>query len=190
MMRRFSPFAAVLMVLVALAGCGPDATAPRQLGLGRASASNGSAPGVIGAPHIINAPGGLQGCTPRDAQSGTATIGPSGGELDVGSTRLIIPAGALTQTIQVSGTSPQGNTPTVYFEPSGLRFKKPAGLVIDASNCTDVPNVVYINELGVASAPIAAIYSNWWHTVAAPIDHFSGYAVAFDEGESANRARP
>jgi len=136
-------------------------------------------PGAVGSPYITATTGGMQGCTPRDAQYGTATIGPAGGELDVGANRLIIPPGALTETVQVSGTSPEGATPTIFFEPHGLRFKKSAGLILDASNCTDVPSVVYLSELGVDSPPIVATYSTWWHTVAAPIDHFSGYAVAF-----------
>lgn len=177
MMRRLSVSALVMCAV--LAGC-VDSTAPRRLASdARASNNNaGKVPGSVGAG-LGNGEGSLQGCTPRDAQYGTATIGPSGGELDVGSTRLIIPPGALTKIVQVSGTSPAGGTPTVIFEPSGLQFKKPAGLIIDASNCTDVPDVVYVDDLGGISPPIAAVYSNWWHTVAAPIDHFSGYAVAF-----------
>lgn len=116
---------------------------------------------------------------PRNAQADTAIIGPSGGELIVGPHRLIIPPGALTTTVRIIGTAPESDVPTIELEPHGLKFKKSAGLILDASNCTDVPPIVYINELGVASDPILAIYSTWWHTVAAPIDHFSGYAVAF-----------
>jgi hypothetical protein len=182
MIRRFSTLLAVATLAVGLACAGSDATAPTQLAAtGRASADKGgSTPGSVGGPHIItNGLGGLQGCTPRDPQYGTATIGPNGGELDVGPNRLIIPAGALTETVVISGTSPADGTPTIYFEPHGLQFKKSAGLIVDASNCTDVPAVVYINEIGVVSDPIPAIYSTWWHTVAAPIDHFSGYEVAF-----------
>jgi hypothetical protein len=134
---------------------------------------------MIGWPRIIAGGNGLAGCTPRAPQYGTATIGPSGGEIDVGRNRLIIPPGALTQTVHVTATTPQAATPTIIFQPHGLQFKKPAGLILDATSCVDVPAVVYINELGVASPPILAIYSNWWKTVAAPIDHFSGYAVAF-----------
>jgi hypothetical protein len=118
-------------------------------------------------------------CTPRDPQYGTAVIGPSGGELVVGPHRLIVPPGALTRTIEISGTATEDGTPTIYLEPHGLQFKKPAGLILDASNCIDVPDVVYIDELGVAAEPIPAVYSTWWHTIAAPIDHFSGYEVAF-----------
>ncbi|MGH7618229.1 MAG: hypothetical protein ACREPM_13465, partial [Gemmatimonadaceae bacterium] len=175
--RRFPMIVGALLLV--LAGCVDSTTAPRRMATGaQATADASQPPGSVGAPHLVDAPGAMQGCTPRDPQYGTATIGPSGGELDVGSSRLIIPPGALTKTIDVSATMPAGDTPTVIFQPTGLQFKKPAGLIIDASNCTDVPDVVYIDELGDVSPPIAAVYSTWWHTVAAPIDHFSGYAVA------------
>jgi hypothetical protein len=174
--RRF------LLTAVALgfvAACeGSSTTAPNRLvGPRESVASNDThVPGAIGAS---NGAGAMNGCTPRDPQYGTATIGPSGGELMVGPHRLIIPPGALTRTVEISGTSPEGGVPTIYLEPHGLQFKKPAGLILDAGNCTDVPSAVYINEIGVVTDPIPAVYSTWWHTVAVPIDHFSGYAVAF-----------
>jgi hypothetical protein len=179
MIRRASSLLAVATLAVGLACAGPDATTPSRALAPSTDKNPGGPPGSIGAPHIIDNGAGLKGCTPRDPQYGTATIGPSGGELDVGSNRLIIPPGALTQTVQISGTSPSDATPTIYLEPHGLQFKKSAGLILDASNCTDVPATVYINELGVVSDPMPAVYSNWWHTIAVPIDHFSGYAVAF-----------
>jgi hypothetical protein len=181
MIRRVSILLAAV-TFVGLACAGPDATAPSRFATpGQAASKNWQGPpGSVGAPSIINNGSGLKGCTPRDAQYGTAVIGPSGGELDVGPNRLIIPPGALTQTMQVSGRVPaNAATPTIYFEPTGLQFKKSAGLILDASNCTDVPAVVYLNDLEVPSPPIPAVYSTWWHTIAVPIDHFSGYAVAF-----------
>lgn len=179
MRRRFSTLLALTTLAMAVGCAGSDATAPSRFGsAARASDKGASQPGVVGSPHIIaNGQGGLQGCTPRDPQVGSAFVGPSGGELVVGSNRLIIPAGALTDTVTISGTSPADGV--IYFEPHGLQFKKSAGLILDTSSCTDVPDVVYINEIGVLSDPILAIYSTWWHTIAAPIDHFSGYAVAF-----------
>ena len=178
MIRHFATCVAAATLVAGLACTVPDATAPRGPSA-LASDKTSTPPGVIGAPYIIAGGSGLAGCTPRNPQYGTATIGPSGGEIDVGRNRLIVPSGALTQTVRVSATVPDASTPTIIFEPNGLRFKKPAGLILDASNCVDVPAVVYINELGVASHPIPAIYSTWWRTIAAPIDHFSGYAVAF-----------
>jgi hypothetical protein len=179
MIRRFSTLAAVAIVVGALACAGSEATAPSRFGA-RASLDRSGPPGSVGAPRIIaNGQGGLLGCTPRDAQYGTAAIGPSGGELDVGPNRLIIPPGALTETVQISGTTPDDGTPAIFFEPHGLQFNKSAGLIMDVTNCLDVPPVIYINEIGVLSDPIPAVYSTWWHTVAAPIDHFSGYLVGF-----------
>ena len=177
--RRNAPW---LLALAILTACG---TADQTTGI-RADARRASAdvhaPGAIGGPPLgTGAIGRLAGCTPRDPQYGTATIGPSGGELDVGASRLIIPPGALTRTVQVSGTVTADSTLRIDLQPTGLQFKKSAGLILDASNCLAVPDVVYINELGVASPPILAIYSTWWRTIAAPIDHFSGYAVAFEE---------
>jgi hypothetical protein len=160
-----------------------DSTSPvRVSGSGRAVADKGSAiPVSVGGPGLLVGSGRLRGCTPVDPQFGSATIGPSGGELIVGTHRLIVPAGALTEIVQITGTAPSASTPTIYLEPHGLQFKRSAGLILDASNCTDVPPLVYINEIGVVSAPILATYSTLWRTVAVPIDHFSGYAVAFEE---------
>jgi hypothetical protein len=178
---RLLPSLALLTVLAACQGA--DSTSPTRLSPidGAAAAKGGVVPGSVGGPGLLVGNGRFKGCTPTDAQVGTAMIGPSGGELLVGTHRLIVPPGALTQTVQITGTAPSSATPTIYLEPHGLQFKKSAGLILDASNCTDVPPLVYINEIGVASAPILAIYSTLWRTVAVPIDHFSGYAVAFEE---------
>jgi hypothetical protein len=182
MIRRLPSLVAGAILVAGLACAGSDTTAPTRLGATTRviADKSGNPPGSVGAPHITaNGNGGLQGCTPRAPQYGTALVGPSGGELIVGPHRVIIPPGALTDTVTISGTTPADADPTIILEPTGLQFKKPAGLILDASNCTDVPDVIYINEIGVPSDSIPAIYSTWWHTVAAPINHFSGYLVAF-----------
>jgi hypothetical protein len=116
-------------------------------------------------------------CTVDAPLAGSALIGPSGGVLNVGPHKLIVPAGALTRDTWLSGTVSAGSTFRIDFEPHGLQFKKPAGLILDASLCGDVPNVVYLDEDGGIAEHIEAIFSNWWHTIAAPIDHFSGYML-------------
>lgn len=180
MIRRLTLVLAAATLSAGIGCAGTDTTSPARSAASGASGDRSTAPGSIGAPHIIANGSDLRGCTPRDPQFGTATIGPSGGELDIGPHRLIIPPGALLQTTEISGTVREDTpTPTVDFQPHGLQFKKPAGLILDASNCTDVPDVVYLNEIDGPSDPILAVYSNWWHTIAAPINHFSGYAVAF-----------
>jgi hypothetical protein len=177
MAQRSLMFLAGSSLALALA-CGRDATSPFPATApvaGRTVAKFGQLPGAksYGNAH------GVIACAPRDPEYGTAVVGPNGGELVVGPHRVIIPPGALTQTVEISGTVPTDNSVSIYLEPTGLQFKKPVGLILDATSCADVPDAVYVDELGVPSAYITATYSNWWHTVAAPIDHFSGYAIAF-----------
>lgn len=117
-------------------------------------------------------------CTIATGDSVTKIIGASGGEIDAGPSHLIIPPGALTKDTAVTAVVPAGNTIVVKFSPQGLHFKKPAGLILDASTCTKVPDVLYINEVGGENELITAIYANWWHVVAAPLDHFSQYMLA------------
>ena len=133
---RFCALTLTTFAYAALSACSSsDAVAPpRDQPSATASLDLGSQiPGYLGAPHIVETQGGLHGCTPRDVQVGTATIGPSGGVLE-GPHRLIIPPGALTQTVQISGTTVEGETPTIELEPHGLQFRKSAGLVLDVSN--------------------------------------------------------
>ena len=128
---------------------------------------------------------GLVSCTNHPAYVGEATIGASGGQIIVGTSRVIFPAGALTKKTRIKATIPAGEhlTMTFEFEPHGVVFKKPAGLVFDASTC-DIPSwyapdIVYLGENGEILEHIQSYYSNHWHFVAAPIWHFSRYAVAW-----------
>jgi len=177
-------------LLLGLAACSSaDLTAPRDHPLIPAAATMHRAPATdnggrsIPGTHVAR-PGQaetsqLLGCAQRDAQYGAADIGPKGGVLIVGRNWLIIPPGALRKTIHVTGYVPTDTSITIHLEPHGLRFQKPAGLILDASTCTNVPNVIYLDEQGVVAERIRAVYSTWWHTIAAPIDHFSNYAIAF-----------
>jgi hypothetical protein len=176
MRRRFT----ALTLLLSIAACSStESTAPQQAAPSGPSfielhdghvvpGSGGDASEVAGQPLACNVPTTL---------TDSALIGSSGGELDVGPHRLIIPPGALTADTWVSGTVPAGNSIRIDFQPEGLQFKKPAGLILDASTCADAPNIVYLNEDGGIEEHIEAIFSNWWHTIAAPIDHFSGYML-------------
>jgi len=127
------------------------------------------------------APGQVVACTNRQESFGSALIGPSGGTLVVGGSRLIVPPGALTEPTLISGTVPDTSVAIIEFEPTGLRFKKAAGLQLDVQGCSadSSPAVVYVDEAGNTSERIDAVFSNDWHSVAAPIEHFSGYAFAF-----------
>jgi alpha-tubulin suppressor-like RCC1 family protein len=80
------------------------------------------------------------------SQSKSAKIGPSGGELSVGESRLSVPEGALQTEKEISITQTTQPAPAGYdayssvyaFEPSGLQFEKPVEVSVavegDAQN--------------------------------------------------------
>ena len=128
---------------------------------------------------------GLVQCENHPAYVGSAVIGPAGGQILVGTSRVIVPPGALNTKVTITATIPAGDNLEISFEfsPHGLVFRKPAGLVLDASGC-DIPSyyapsIVYLGENGEILEYIESYYSNYWHFVAAPIWHFSRYAVAY-----------
>src|SRR4029077_15465068 len=103
MLRQRVVFSFVL--LAGAAACqGTDSTSPIDLTTAQCALADkgGSTPGTVGGPSTIVGSGRLKGCIPQDPQYGTAIIGPSGGELIVGTHRLIVPPGALTETVQIS----------------------------------------------------------------------------------------
>jgi len=180
MQRRFAFGFAVLLITA----CTTETTAPSRAATaaGRSAVSAGDhdggvVPGSLG--FASSAPSDAQrlACNVPSPLSGTALVGPSGGELDIGPHRLIVPPGALITPTEISGTIDSGSTVVIHFEPSGLQFKKPAGLIFDAASCGAVPNAVYLDEQGGFLERIQAVFSTWWHTIAAPIDHFSNYAI-------------
>jgi hypothetical protein len=122
-------------------------------------------------------------CDPRPAASVSDVIGPRGGVLRFGASRLIVPAGALHEKVRITATTRGDASATVDFQPDGLRFHKPAGLVLDADGCDTpadgVPSVVHLGADGQVLETIAATFDRRWKEVAAPIVHFSGYAIAF-----------
>ena len=122
-------------------------------------------------------------CETRLMANASGVFGPAGGTLLFGTSRLIIPGGALKDTVTISATIPYGVNSRVEFRPTGLQFAKPAGLLLDTSGCSMdpslVPDVVYLSESGVILERIPAVYDPHWQTIAAGIWHFSGYAIAF-----------
>jgi hypothetical protein len=122
-------------------------------------------------------------CAIRKPLASGGVFGPSGGTLVLGNSRLIIPGGALRDTVTITATTAGDSTSTVNFQPEGLQFRKPVGLILDSTGCTiedgASPSVVYLAPDGTVLETIPAIYDPHWKAVAAPIEHFSGYAIAF-----------
>lgn len=122
-------------------------------------------------------------CADRRTSSDAALFGPAGGTLVFGNSRLIIPGGALTDTVTISATIVDETTSRVELRPHGLQFAKPAGLLLSVEGCVfspdQVPTLVYLSEDGTVLETIEAVFDPRWKTFAAPIYHFSGYAIAF-----------
>ncbi|HEX5972814.1 MAG TPA: hypothetical protein VFY85_12865 [Gemmatimonadaceae bacterium] len=148
---------------------------PARGGTGNASASGANA-ASSGAPVPVS-------CGARRMIQASGTFGPAGGILTFGNSSLVIPGGALRDTVTISATQLDDGSSTVRFEPHGLHFYKPAGLVLDGTGCAlpadEAPSIVYLGDAGEVLETIPAYYDPHWRTVAAPIEHFSGYAIAF-----------
>jgi len=125
----------------------------------------------------------LARCENRVPGSYAAVFGPAGGVLEFGGSRLIIPAGALRDRVTISATVMDSTTSRVELQPHGLQFAKPAGLQLGTTDCIlsnpDYPAIVYLSPTGDVLETIRAVYDPHWHTIASPIDHFSGYALGF-----------
>jgi hypothetical protein len=125
-------------------------------------------------------PGRLVACEQRIAAADSALIGPSGGTLRVGNNELVVPPGALTQSVLLRGEVPADTVASIRLFPEGLVFRRPAGLVLDAAGCDNpggAAKVLYLDDAGNVLEEIDADYSPSWKRVAAPISHFSRYAL-------------
>lgn len=181
-----------LAAALASTACSGDGPAAPAISSSSATQSISRLPGARRTGDAIAGNFTMLNCAPKNAATGSALIGPSGGTIWVGPHRIIIPAGALSEKVQISGTVPEGKPFEIDLQPHGLQFRKPAGLILDASSCTDVPTIVYLIDQYTQSPPIVALYSNFWHMIACPIWHFSGYAIALGDsgrpqGESSSQ---
>jgi hypothetical protein len=110
------------------------------------------------------------------------TIGPMGGTITVGKHSLVIPKGALRENVRIKAEQMRGSTNSVRFSPEGLKFEQRAVLALNYENCQNigVPKaVVYTTEKLDVLEILRSLDLFKARTVAAPIDHFSRYAVAF-----------
>lgn len=174
-MNRLARIPLAVAGALALFACADAATSPAALApVEQSAASHWGDDG----PSIS---GRLVRCENQRSGWDSENIGPRGGELRVGANRLIIPAGALRATVRITATVPNDDVAYIRFEPHGLVFRKAPLLVVDAVGCTignRVPDVVYIHN-GQILERIDARYYPQHKVVAAPITHFSGYALAW-----------
>jgi hypothetical protein len=127
---------------------------------------------------------GLLQCSPLPAASATQTVGPSGGIIRVGPHTLVIPSGALSQTVTITGVAPSGTVNAVRFSPQGLTFQIPASLTMSYANCSLASRllpkkIAYTTDALRILALLPSLDLLSFNKVTAPLHHFSQYAVAW-----------
>jgi len=127
---------------------------------------------------------GLLACAPQPYARASAVIGPEGGVLRVGRHTLVVPRGALTGPVRITGEAPVGTVASVDFEPHGLQFARTASLTLDYSSCPlgrlqILKRVAYTDDrLNILSYLVSR--DDLLHMeVTGDLHHFSRYAVAW-----------
>jgi len=121
-------------------------------------------------------------CEPEKREITAKLIGPKGGKIDIGRHELIIPAGALSENVLITGTVLSGTVAEVEFEPHGLQFQRPVQLNMNYSHCI-VPQgysqgIVYLDNGFKILESRPSFDDDELREVSAWLDHFSGYAIA------------
>ena len=125
----------------------------------------------------------------------TQTIGPEGGDLQVGRNWLIVPQGALRQPVSITAVAPSDTVAMVRFRPEGLRFLNTALLVLAYDNCrvpkTATPRIALVTDsyrvieflVSGAASPgsnrLGKGRKEGQPRVVGQLQHFSNYAVAW-----------
>lgn len=190
--RKFSVLGLSLLLLVGVSCTTGDSalTEPAdqptpQFGLigdltdGLTSTVNGLTTTVVGTLGSVT---DLLLCSPQPYAVDSEVIGPDGGVLNVGSHQLVIPRGALSSRVRITGEQIKGKTNSVRFSPEGLQFERPAVLTMTYGNCALVllqKKIVYTDEKLNVLEVLSSLDLFKSKSVTAPIDHFSRYAVAF-----------
>jgi hypothetical protein len=135
--------------------------------------------GVIGGLLKIT---GLLTCQEQQYAVTYQTVGSKGGVIQVGKHYLVIPRGALRSNVRIKAEQLRGPTNSVRFSPEGLKFQKQAVLTLNYQNCQNIEvpkSVVYTTEGLEVLEILKSLDILRLRIIAAPIDHFSRYAIAY-----------
>lgn len=175
MRRDRHPLVAAVVgaALILLASCGLDRSAPTDP---LTSSAELRLPGL---ESVV-----LLSCAPLAADSVTQTIGPSGGTIEVGPHRLIVPAGAIVSPVAITAIMPSDTLARVRLLPEGLQFAREAKLEMSYAHCAGawlpVPRrIVYLDaDLNLLEV-LGSLTDVLQRKVSTDLDHFSDYAVAW-----------
>jgi hypothetical protein len=125
----------------------------------------------------------LLSCSTQAYAVTTKVIGAQGGIIEVGTHRLIIPAGALDRPVTIKAEQVPGNVNSVRFSPEGLQFSRPAAVELSYRNCSlllgVLKRVAYTDEKLRILELIPSLDLSNLRTVTGSVRHFSRYAVAW-----------
>ena len=185
---RFPRFLVVVPVVAALAitvrSCGPD-NSPTGVAPSAAPAVSGDlVGGVVGGVTNLAGSLGLLRCTPLPDVRSSAVMGPAGGTLQIGQYTLRVPAGALSQSVQISGEQLPDTVNSVRFAPEGLQFARPAALSMTYANCSLLgrllpKRIAYTTDNLRILSYLLSLDNLFSKQVTGQVNHFSRYAVAW-----------
>jgi hypothetical protein len=121
-------------------------------------------------------------CSSQPYEVTRETVGYEGGIIQVGTHTLVIPRGALRRQTTITAEQMPGSTNSIRFSPEGLQFERPAVLTMSYKNCLIVlvaKKIAYTDENLKILEVLRSIDLFGKKIVAAPIDHFSRYAVTW-----------
>jgi len=189
-MIRVTEFRLVL-ALLAVAACSGDATSPA-----RQTTDTGGAESILLRPSLPNNDGTgatLIACPTPEAQSVTARIGPLGGLLAIGNTRVLIPLGAVLSPEDFTLTIPQSPYAEIRVRTGTAEhylFQRPVLMTIDYSRCAtpeldrEPLSVWNIDPDSKALLEqMIGVDVKLTHTITFTTIHLSGYAVADRTGD-------
>lgn len=127
---------------------------------------------------------GLLKCSPLPPSTSTATIGQWGGSITVGPHTLVVPPGALSQTVTITASLSADTVNAITFKPEGLQFQKSAYLTMSYANCNLLgrllpKHIAYTNDAYSILEYLLSIDNLFTKRVTGQVHHFSHYAVAW-----------
>jgi hypothetical protein len=197
-MTRVTEFRLAL-VLLALMACSSDVTSPTP----RADESSGAAGSLLtwpGRPRASAGSATLINCPTATAQSVTSHIGPLGGLLALGSTRVVIPLGAVLFPEDFTLTIPASQHAEIRVRAGSAEhylFQRPVLMTIDYSRCATpeldrhLLSVWNVDEESDALLEqMIGVDLKLTHTITFTTIHLSGYAVADRTGDDPGTGEP
>ncbi len=135
---------------------------------------------------------GLVRCSPLAPALAVATIGTSGGTMQIGPHTFTVPAGALSHNVTITAYSPSSDYNQVEFQPEGLQFQTSASLTMSYANCNLLgillpKHIAYVdNDLNILYL-LQSVDNIGAQKVTGKVDHFSDYIIGLVSTQMTSR---